>query len=618
MRRLAHRAPELEQILTNRTAEAGRAPKFAESEVHRQTVRVTMRDGIALATDLYLPPVLPAPIIAMRTPYGRAADRFVPVFVAFARHGYGVIAQDCRGTGDSEPECWNYCVHEGEDGIDCVDWAVRQDWCDGHLFAFGGSYAAMTQWCMSAHPQMSAIAPEVGGLQSLRHTARRYMFVNGYARAVGKGANRLPVPLSEIERVMEDETMAGGYFNQPLNTPLPPALLRSHPDLSALPTSQAKRHLWARYCALPAPQRLELLKQLLGVSEYSYADYCALPFVLDSLVPYGLHTIPAVDAMQLCRHFRAPALMIAGWYDWNLADSLCTWSLLQLNATAEVAARSRLIITPAAHHVPGYREGQADHPELQHDHRSNIDLLLRWNETVSSAAWESWPRVIYYLMGANEWRHATNWPVPDADLRAIYLGESGTLSAQPPTQHCDPDRYVYDPNDPTPTVGGSVLSYLYPAGSVDVSEVQRRSDILIYTSAVLERDLDVVGPLRLILYVSSSASDTDFVARLSDVFPDGRAIQLQNGILRARYRNLTGDPELLEPHRIYRLEIELWATANRFKAGHRLRLDICSADFPRFDRNTNRGGTPGEPLRAQQTVFHDADHPSHLQLPVLE
>jgi putative CocE/NonD family hydrolase len=175
---------------------------------------------------------------------------------------------------------------------------------------------------------------------------------------------------------------------------------------------------------------------------------------------------------------------------------------------------------------------------------------------------------------------------------------------------------VYDPNDPTPTVGGSIVSSVYPPGSVDVSEAQRRSDVIAYTTAPLERDLDVVGPLRLILYASSTAVDTDFIGRLSDVFPDGRAIQLQNGALRARYRNVT-EPELLEPARVYRLEIDMWATANRFKAGHRVRLDVSSADFPRFDRNSNRGGEPGPAIAAEQTLYHDQEHPSHLVLSVI-
>ena len=200
---------------------------------------------------------------------------------------------------------------------------------------------------------------------------------------------------------------------------------------------------------------------------------------------------------------------------------------------------------------------------------------------------------------------------------AFYLGGGGTLKTEPPRGSSQPDHYTYDPHDPTPTVGGSILSYLYPPGSVDVSAAQQRPDVLAFTTAVLERDLDVVGPLRMILYASSSAVDTDFVARLSDVFPDGRAIQIQSGILRARCRNPDGEPKLLEPGRIERFEIDLWATANRFKAGHRLRVDISSADFPHFDRNSNRGGEPGDPIPAQQTVYHDRDHPSHLLVSTL-
>jgi len=152
---------------------------------------------------------------------------------------------------------------------------------------------------------------------------------------------------------------------------------------------------------------------------------------------------------------------------------------------------------------------------------------------------------------------------------------------------------------------------------VDVSEVQRRDDVLTYTTEPLQTDLDVVGPLRLVLYAASSAVDTDFSGRLSDVFPDGRAIQLQSGMLRARYRNPEGDPELLEPGRIYLLQIDMWATANRFKAGHRLRLDISSADFPRYDRNANRGGAPGDPIPAAQSIYHDPEHPSHLVVSVI-
>lgn len=199
---------------------------------------------------------------------------------------------------------------------------------------------------------------------------------------------------------------------------------------------------------------------------------------------------------------------------------------------------------------------------------------------------------------------------------AFYLRSGGSLATLAPREYSEPDGYTYDPNDPTPTAGGSIVSYLYPPGSIDVSEVQRRPDVLVYTTAPLEEDLDVVGSLRMILYASSSAVDTDFAVRLSDVFPGGRAVQLQSSILRTRYRN--HEPGLIEPGRVYRFEIDMWATANRFKAGHRLRVDISSADFPRFDRNSNLGGGPGSTVRAVQTIFHDPQHPSCLLVAVLD
>jgi predicted acyl esterase len=577
-----------------------------------------MRDGVRLATDLYFPPVLPAAAIAMRTPYGRSNEQTKGAILDFTRRGYLVVAQDCRGTGDSEPDVWDYWVYEPEDGFDFVEWVTQQAWFNGFLFSCGGSYLAQTQWCMAAHPRMSAIAPEVGGLQTTRSTVRVYMLVNAYPRVVGKGANRLSLSLTEAERLIEPETMAGGFFNAPLHSPLPEALLDRFPALHEMPLAEAKRQLWARYCeSLPA-QRAEILKCLSGVTEFSYVDFCSLMTVFDCRITYGSHAIPSVGVSELCRQFQAPALVYTGWYDWGLNDTLPSWTAFRREARREVASCSRLIIGPSAHMATGYHEGETEHPELRHNHRLNVDLLVRWYEAIRHGTTESWPPVTYYLMGANEWRVASDWPVPEAQERIFFLGSDGTLSLRPPQKATDPDRYTYDPNEPTPTQGGSIVSSIYRAGSIDLSAVQRRRDVLSYSTEPLEHDLDVVGPLRMILFASSSALDTDFVARLSDVFPDRRALQLQNGMLRARYRHLDSEPELLVAGRIYRFEIDMWATANRFKAGHCLRLDISSADFPRFDRNANRGGEPGAAIPALQTIYHDSQHPSHLLVSVLE
>jgi hypothetical protein len=473
---------------------------------------------------------------------------------------------------------------------------------------------------MAMHPAMSTIVPQVAGLGVAPMTRPHFhMFSNAYALSVGKGPDKVSIGYDEMERQMVDETLATGYFNEPLHLPLTPDLLERYPELRSLPPGRARRRLYEYYCSLPPEQRAQLIKVALGTESITIIEMESAHAIFGHHVPIDAHMVPGTPTSSLFQSLQAPALMITGWYDWCLDDALATWELLTREAREPVRSRSRFLITPNAHNMPGYHEGREEHPELDRIYRATeiLDLLLRWYAAVREDTLDSWPAVTYYLMGANEWHCAPAWPPPEAAMRAVYLGPGGALTTAPPQEPSDPDRYTYDPVDPTPTVGGSIVSYVYTPGSADVSAVQQRPDVLTYTTAPLEQDLDVVGPLRLILYASSSAVDTDFSARLSDVFPDGRAIQLQSGTLRARYRNLEGEPELLEPGRIYCLEIDMWATANRFAAGHRLRLDLSSADFPRFDRNTNRGGEPGPPIPAEQTIYHDPDRPSHLLLSVV-
>lgn len=616
LQRLVDAAPELERLLTRGDLPP---PRFAASDIKRETVWVSMRDGVRLATDLHLPPVSPAPAIAVRTPYDRNSANYgyLASFLSFARCGYVVVSQDCRGTGDSEPDSWDYYMFESEDSYDLIDWITKQDWFGGFIGSLGSSYSGQTQWCMATHPAMSTIVPGVSGLGIAFITAHLHMFINAVSRSVGKGEDKVAIPYDEMERLMVEETMAGGYFNEPLHKPFSEALVVRYPQLRALPPSKAQRWLWEQYCAMTSAQRAEFVKQALGVKDVTSENVESLSAVFGHRISQDTHTIPHVSPPDLCKLIQAPPLLRTGWYDWFLNDALATWELFRREAQPEIAARARMIITPYAHNMPGYREAGDAHPELLRmpNTLDYVGLLLRWYAAVREGATDSWPTVIYYLMGANEWRVASDWPVPEAEACRFYLGSSGTLALSPSPSA--PDQYIYDPRDPTPTLGGSIVSYVYTPGSVDVSEALKRSDALVYTTEPLEHDLNVVGTLRMILYASSSAVDTDFVARLSDVFPDGRAIQVQSGILRARYRNLEGEPELLEPGRIYRFEIDLWATATRFKAGHRLRVDISSADFPHYDRNSNRGGEPGDPIPAQQTIYHDPEHPSHLLASVL-
>jgi hypothetical protein len=436
---------------------------------------------------------------------------------------------------------------------------------------------------------------------------------------MGNGEDILDISFEDLEGVMLDETLATGYFNEPLYRPLAPAVLKRFPELADVSPHQAQQRLWAHYCSLGNTDRAELVKEITGARNVTIVEVESLPGSFGATISHDRHTLPHSDMEEVARSLHAPALMVSGWYDWGLNDLFATWDLLGRAAPESLRSRCRLLIAPSSHGTAGYHEGREGHPELDLPYRTADirGVLARWYTAVREDALDSWPTVIYYLMGANEWRVADSWPVRDAEPARFYPGPGGTLTTAEPESPAEPDSYVYDPDDPTPTKGGSIVSYVYPAGSVDVSDLQQRPDVLSYTTEPLERDLDVVGPLRMILYASSSAVDTDFVARLTDVFPDGRAIQLQAGALRTRYRDPDGEPGFLEPGRVYRLEIDMWATANRFKAGHRLRVDISSADFPRFDRNTNRGGEPGEPVPARQTIYHDPEHPSHLEVRVL-
>ena len=612
-----HRLAEVSGELARTLARAmiHTAPLYAVPEIRCETVMVGMRDGVRLATDVYMPPHTPAPAIVVRTPYGRGADVLAAALLAFARRGYVVVSQDCRGTGESEPDTWDFYVYEPEDGQDFIAWVSRQSWFDGFLAGCGSSYLGSTQWLMALYSKMSTIVPEVAGIGISGSAMRSHMFVNAYARAVGKGEDKVRMTYAELESRVHAETLTSGYFNEPLYRPIAKILLARYPDLEELSGGAARQRLWEYYCALSCAGRVELLKQAFDVRTITMLEAESWGSVFGHQVSAYGSTIPR---SRLLRSLELPVLLNTGWYDWGLDDTLATWILLRAEGREALRSRCRLFIAPSAHNMPGYHEGMAEHPELHHAHRTmtSVELLLRWYSAVREERLDSWPRVIFYLMGANEWFCAEDWPIPGARSIALYLAEGGLLRTESPQGYESPDLYAYDPERPTPTVGGSIVSYVYPPGSVDVSEVQKRADVLFYTTDPLPRDLDIAGPLRLVLYASSSAVDTDFVARLSDVFPDGRAIQLQNGILRARYRNFQGEPELLEPGRAYRLEIDMWATANRFKAGHRIRVDVSSSDFPRFERHSNRAGD-GPPVVALQTVYHDREHPSHLLLPVV-
>jgi hypothetical protein len=591
--------------------------RYPRSAIRRYTTSMQTRDGLRLATDVYLPDgATKVPIIVMRTPYGRRLDVLETLLWKLAEHGYAAVSQDCRGTGESEPDAWDCYIYEQEDSWDCVEWLTRQPFYDGFIGGTGASYLAGTQWAMALHPQMSGIAPEVGGLGGIKKGPNLHMGMNAYHGLVG---SRLPsfAEMAEVERAAHAEDLKTGFYDAPVDPPLPAMLLDRFPQLQSRSLSAARSWLWDYYSAAPPRERAELLRQVTEADEVTLGNLEKLPPVLGHSLHLDRHLTPVATNEALFDGLRAPTLMITGWYDWGLDITVETWGLLARHARPDVQQRCRLLITPNSHAWPGYHEG--DDPVLKRTFREveNLELLLRWYGSLrGEEGMETLPPVTYYLMGGGGWQVAEDWPPPGARETHLHLAAGGRLTVAPPDES-EPDTYTYDPDDPTPTVGGSICSFTLRPGSADVSEVQGRDDVLVFTGEPLDTDLSVVGPLRLVLYASSSALDTDFVARLSDVFPDGRAICLQNGVVRARLRD-PDNPAALEPGRVYRFEIDMWATANRFAAGHRFRVDISSADFPRFDRNTNGAGAGHGVVKALQTIYHDPERPSHLVFSVLD
>lgn len=595
----------------------------------RRGVFMAARDSNRLAMDLYLPPGGPHPTIVMRTPYGK--ERPERLLRSLAQYGFAVVAQDCRGTGASEPGQWDQYMYEKEDGHDTVEWVKAQPWADGKVGGIGGSYVGETQWFMASHPGMTAILPQVGGIGDGRsHGVRLHMFISAYARTVGKsgGQPKASISPTEMEKRMWAETLASGYYNEPLR----PAdrserVVQRFPELSALAHDARAARLRQIWTGLGAAERTDLIRFLIGASQVNYSNLSDVPAGLSG--PAFKYVEASVE--DVYRSIKAPPLMLNGWYDWGLDLGFETWDLLQRHAPAHVRDNAYMVITPSAHNDVGYREGAERTPALRYRFSridENLELIVRWYDYWLKGrkdALAGLVRVTYYLMGANEWRGADRWPPAAARPTRFFLDSAGrangpagagTLAGEQPGGG-PPDSFVYDPSHPPPTTGGSIVSSMIPSGSTDQREVQQRPDVLVYSTAPLPADLEVTGPVKVVLYASSSAVDTDFTAKLTDVFPDGRALVLQSGIVRARFRDPERGASLLEPGRVYRYEIDLWATANLFRKGHRVRLEIASADFPRYERNANRGGNPGPPVKAAQKVFHDPSHPSHLLLHVI-
>ena len=567
-------------------------------------VAVTMRDGVTLYADIYRPEGDGSfPTILQRTPYDKtnalSATMLDPI--RSAKAGFAVVIQDTRGRFASEGEFYAF-RDDIDDGYDTVEWAAAQAWSNGNVGMYGASYVGATQWLAAASrpPHLKAIAPTV--------TASNYH--DGW-------------------------TYQGGAFELGFNM-----------SWTLLQLTLANFKNVSGVQGVPRERRGQLMHAVDNMTEgFDFLPTKDFPELDSGLAKYYYDWLAHPDFdeywQKLCiedRHseIEVPAMHTGGWYDIFLGGTIRNYLGMKESGANETArSGQRLVIGPWAHGARGSTMVGRHYFGIMADPAAtDIDgMHLRWfdhwlNDGKNGITEEAPVRI--FVMGDDVWREEQEWPLARAQESKYYLHSGGkanstngdgSLGTDYP-QAEPPDVFLYNPADPVPTTGGALCCNPYYAanGAYDQNEVEERQDVLVYSTPPLERDVEVTGPVTVTLWASTSATDTDFTAKLVDVCENGCARNLTDGIIRARYRDSMSNPTLLEPGRAYCYEIDLWATSNVFKAGHRIRLEISSSNFPRFDRNTNTGNIIAEDTElrpALQTVFHDAQQASYVSLAIV-
>ena len=562
-------------------------------------VPATMRDGTVLLADVYRPREPGAyPVLLMRLPYDKnAAQTYVYAKPeAYASHCYLVVIQDVRGQYASQGEFYPF-RDEAADGYDTVEWAAALPGSSGKVGMYGFSYVGATQWLAATQkpPHLAAIAPA--------HTSSDYYDGWSYEGGAFSLAFLESWPLTSI-------ALSGS---------------RRLGDQAVLDRiKEAQGRLPETYRHLPIKDYPWLFPDRRDVAPYFY-DWVEHDTWDDYWKRWSIRT--RYGDVQV------PALNFAGWYDVFMNGGAENFAGMRQKGGSEAARKGqRLVIGPWIHLPWEQKVGEVDFgPEAANP----IDRLhLRWFDHWLKGAdngVDREPPVRVFVMGANKWREAADWPIPGTQFTTYHLRSrgaantrfgNGSLSTEPPAADEPADRYRYDPANPVPSRGGHscCTSDVAPVGPFDQAAVEERADVLVYSTPPLDRPVEVTGPITVTLHAATSAPDTDFTAKLVDVHPDGKAINLNNGIVRARFRDSLEHPDRIAPGRAYEYTIQVWPTSNLFKAGHRIRLEISSSNFPHYDRNPNTGhefGQDAAMLVADQVVYHDRERPSRVVLPIV-
>lgn len=571
--------------------------------VVEENVKVPMTDGTKLAADIYRPKADGKfPTLVERTPYDKkvSSEIRVEAHQYFAQRGYVFVVQDTRGRFASEGKFYpnlDDAWLARRDGFDTVEWIAKQPWSDGKVGVIGGSQTGQTAYFIGP------TQPAALNSMFVRESASD-LHAHWYYR--------------------------GGAFEHGFVTPW--AANTFGPNVVAKNLEGEAREAAAATLKHYADNRKTIDMHLPLVDFPVFKGVPGFQFYYD----WVRHQADGPYWWQQnvgLRHnmFTVPVAHLGGWYDIFLDGTIKNYlGIRDKGGTPAARNGQRLVIGPWIHgpaNVSVVKVGSMTFPDA--DKVNFNDIRLRWFDHhlkgIDNGVMRESP-VLIYVMGDNRWRQENEWPLARTQFTKYFLhgGPSGSidslndgrLSTSPPQRAVAADAFLYDPGDPLPTLGGNTL-YI-ATGPQDHRSVDARS--LTYTSEPLERDLEVTGPVQAVLYGLSSAVDTDWTVRLSEVYPDGRSINIVDGIIRARYRNSSTTTELIEPNKVYRYQVDLWATSNVFKAGNRLRVSVHSSNFPRWSRNLNTAEAPEAGARyetAVNTVFKDELRPSHIVLPVI-
>lgn len=575
--------------------------KIKDSLVNKQTIRILinqkckMRDGTELATDVYLPlNDGKYPTILNRTPYDKANYELnVAHLIKYAQQGYAVVTQDVRGRYGSSGELYAF-INEYNDGTDCIEWITEQPWYNGKIGGVGGSYVALTQWqaAQQVGNKFSALLTQVG----YSNTYHNWVYTGGAFQLAFNLSWGLAISARTHQRVFM-------YSPPGINQ----ADLFYHLPLIDIPKKAGRisKH-WNDWISHP-----------------SYDNYWK------NLKPID-ENYSSIDT---------PVLNIGGWYDVFLQGNLNNFMGVQkYGKTKKTRESQKLIVGPWIHNYGNYGSEMVT---IKTDFGINSLLDLKseekkwydyWLKGIDNGIMDE-PKVKIFVMGINKWREAETWPLPNTKYTPYYIHSKGNanslfgdglLNTEKPGKE-KTDKYIYDPEHPVITTGGSTCcsedTVATSLGPKDQRQNEARPDVLVYSTEILEENIEVTGPIKATIYASSDVKDTDFTVKLVDVYPDGYAMNVAQGIQRARYRESWENPSLIEPNKIYKYDIDLWSTSNCFQKGHKIRIEISSSNFPQFDRNPNTGnifGMDSEMNIANQTIYHDEKFPSFILLPIID